>query len=115
MIHHTVRFTGVTLPTGMLSTRLGNRRTLGPIPASWARVIVDDAPNDGASRDRLERWVNETMQGRWGTYDIQSKSDSFAALGRIVIAFENDDDALMFKLMDGGAIWKETQDKKGWY
>jgi hypothetical protein len=55
------------------------------------------------------------MQGRWGVYQPEYGAVIFGASGKIVIAFENDDDALMFKLMDGGAIWKDMADTKEGY
>lgn len=101
MIPETVRFTGLTVPTGKLAFKLNKRKVQAPYPGSWSRVEVTKAAADQASSDRLDEWLDKNMSARWGHYVPQG----YAGL---VLFFESEADAVLFKLMDGDQHWAEV-------
>ncbi len=101
MIPEKVRFTGLTVPTGRLLFKHNKRKIASPYPGNWLRVEVDNSPEDAGAGERLDAWLEDNISGRWGYYRTPYQN-------RSVIMFEQDTDALLFKLMDAETIWKDT-------
>ena len=101
MIPEKVRFTGLTVPTGKLLFKHNKRKIASPYPGTWVRVEVTDTPQDAGANERLDAWLEDNIQGRWGCYKSHYSNSA-------VIMFEDDTDALLFKLMDAETIWKDT-------
>lgn len=84
-----VKFTHLTFPDGRDVVR--GRRVVGAIDPSWSRVYVER--NDPFT---VDRWIEANLSGRWARYvrDLPNQNDV------LVIAFEDEMDAVFFKLSD---------------
>ena len=83
--------------------QLLNRRFRGPTPVNWTRhqFIVNEFFYEDRS---LVEWLTERMSGRW----TLNYSSNYTTVGsRIVIGFESESDAVMFRLMDGETAWRK--------
>lgn len=106
MINCSVKFTGLAVESKYLAPKLNPRRYQGSTcPASWYRAVIHDAPVDGLSIDHLDAYLENMLVGRWSLMPVNA---DFGDNSKIYLAFESEDDALLFKLMDGGARWKES-------
>lgn len=99
MIPAEVKFTGLTI----LSTEL-NRAVVGPIPLHWTRhqfLLADEYfhPENWS----FVSWINRNLNGRYNV------SVAYVPKGSVVvIGFENDNDAVMFRLLEGETAWREN-------
>lgn len=106
MIKTIAKFTGLAVESKYLSAKFNKRKHPGSsCPVSWHRIVIADAPVDGISIDHLDAFLDETITGRWGMLVVNA---DYGDNSRICLAFESEDDAMLFKLMDGGARWKES-------
>jgi hypothetical protein len=91
-----VRFTGVTLNASDILGTYGNRKIKGPFPGDWERVEVPLLAHQFGEDfvGLMDQYVAENFESRWGVYknDYESK---------LVVFFEDGNEAIMFKLMDG--------------
>jgi hypothetical protein len=95
-----VRFTGVTLNASDILGKYGNRKTKGPFPKHWERVQVQIHQHDYGKDfiQLMDEYIAKHFEGKWGVY----KNDYESAL---VVFFEDGNDAIMFKLMDGATAY----------
>lgn len=79
-----------------------NRRLDGPTPAHWARhqFLVESLFSDPSYQ--INDWLANNIHGRW-TLNTCFISDGMI----IVLGFEDDTDAVMFRLMDGDTAWRQ--------
>lgn len=96
MVPQTVKFTEVEIETVELLFPQG-RKKRGHWPADWTRhqFTVDAGYHDVTGQ--IDQWLAETIEGRWGSYSVPT-ADGYRI---VVIAFEQSNDAVMFRLMDG--------------
>ena len=95
-----VRFTGSDFDPTLL-----NRRVYSPTPANWARhqFIVESCYNDPDWA--LSEWIRNNIFGRWTLNPIITMDGLV-----VVIGFEQDTDAVMFRLLEGETAWRENID-----
>lgn len=97
MIPKIVKFTGLEiLPQDL------NRRVNGPIPNDWTRhQFLLDENHNGFTEWALSSWINKTLHGRWAIKTF------FGANGiTVVLGFEDGNDAVMFRLLEGETAWQ---------
>lgn len=99
MIPETVRYSGAEFD----ARKLLERRHMGPIPLDWTRhqFKVDGRYSDPTWT--LSNWISENLHGRF-TLNATIIQDGYL----VVIGFEQVNDAVMFRLMDGETAWCET-------
>ena len=102
MIPELVRFTGLTVSSASLLYGYDGRKYDGIPPPSWARVEFDNNHMVSREMDRVDSWIAKTIAGRWASRQIRNGN-------RFVVSFEDDSDALLFKLMNGETAWLEEQ------
>jgi hypothetical protein len=98
MIPDTIRFTGLTLPSSALLFEGGSRRIQAPYPANLIRYQITNTHFDSKMLEKVNKWLEDTISGRWGSYMSNGST-------HMVIMFENADDAILFKLLDGDTAW----------
>jgi hypothetical protein len=99
-----VRFTGVTLNASDILRTYSNRKTLGPFPGDWERVeVAIDHHQFGVDYiAKMDHYIATQFESKWGVY----KND---ALHKLVVFFEDGNDAIMFKLMGGDTAYLKNQ------
>lgn len=101
-----VEFSGLTLNLGELFNK--TRKVDGPTPRSWTRVTVI-LPDAYHSAKQIEDWIVANLTGRWSSYTFQRRAlDKKNHDSAMVIRFEDNNDALMFKLMGGHQAHEEN-------
>jgi hypothetical protein len=94
MLPETVRFTDLSLaPRDILTPR---KKFDGAYPLDWVRHQFSREYDGRANLKTLDAWLEKNITGRWGSYS-QYTGGSI----QFVILFEQINDGLMFKLMDG--------------
>ena len=95
-----IRFTGFDFDPQVLY-----RRRKGPTPAEWVRrqFCVENYDDPEWS---LAEWLTNNLHGRW-TLNCKMTMDGYT----VVIGFEQDNDAVMFRLMEGETAWREGVSK----
>ena len=96
MIPATVTFAG-----GPINPMVFYRRLRAPIPVSWTRHQFVMEANMNPERVTAE-WLNENCHGRYTLNSTEIRAGYV-----VVIGFEQDNDAVMFRLMDGEIAVKE--------
>jgi hypothetical protein len=92
MTPKTVSYTGYELSnTDLVSSRVVE----GPFPVSWARIVFR---MDDFNTRPLLTWVIENTNGRFGI---------LTGYPLTALYFEDDLDAVLFKLKDGHEAWRE--------
>jgi len=94
-------------------------RTNKPWPVNWTRMEIE-IPDTYDAPDQIIKFINNDMEcSRWGyfTYTDDDKKNSFvsdnsflydiAGKNIMVIGFEEEEDATMFKLMGGHEAWED--------
>ncbi len=104
MIPQSVRFTGVTIPTADLLFGYGGRKIYFVPPGNWTRVEINHDHSIGREMDKVDTWLSRSISGRWASHLIRHGST-------VVVLFEDDNDALLFKLLGGETAWKEELDQ----
>lgn len=71
-----------------------------PIPSSWIRLsfVVKDTIYDVDWK--LQKWIDENLSGDYILNSLYTTSGT-----RVSIGFEDTNDAVMFRLMDGENVW----------
>jgi hypothetical protein len=98
-----VKFTGLDFDPALL-----RKEFMGAAPAKWLRhqFKIEGIYTDNANAYDLKEWMHNNMAGRWS---LQAASILSGTL--ILLAFEKDTDAVMFRLMDGETAWREDTDE----
>lgn len=120
MMPTVVRYSGLTVDARDL---LEGRVVKGPIPPSWLRVrfAVDSRHTMAGAIEQINRWLAATLHQRWALYIVphhipQHQASNllglFAADSLVVIAFESDTDAVLFRLKGGATAWQEEADSE---
>lgn len=100
-----VRFTGVTLKASDILRNYSNRKSTGPFPGSWERVELPIPSGHEYGIDivgKMDSYIAKKFESKWGVY----KND---VSGKLVVFFEDGNDAIMFKLMGGESAYLENQ------
>jgi hypothetical protein len=99
-----VRFTGVTLKASDILGQYSGRKATGPFSPEWERVEINlSAHLYGVDHVGLmDEYIANKFENRWGVYHNSANS-------RLVIFFEDGNDAIMFKLMDGASAYLANQ------
>lgn len=91
-----------------------SRRFTSAWPKHWTRfeVTIDD---DFGDLDYLiEKWIEQNIEsdGLWDMMivDMDINDDIFSDNYIYAFCFEYEEDALLFKLLDGNILWKELRD-----
>ena len=71
------------------------------IPLKWLRVSFK--VDRDASIEKIRKWTDENTDGHFKIYSIQNNNFEKT----VVIAFELDIDAMMFRLKEGNIAWNE--------
>jgi hypothetical protein len=95
-----VRFTGVTLLASDILGSYGGRKTQGPFKPEWERVEIPITVTlygvDFVGR--MDAYLAEKFESKWGAY-LNDENNT------LVVFFEDGNDAIMFKLMDGATAY----------
>lgn len=84
-----VKFSNLTIPDGRDLVR--GRRVVGAIDPSWIRIRLNrDDPFT------VDRWIEQNTSGRWSRYVLSLPRQDDV----LVVAFEDEIDAVLFKLSD---------------
>lgn len=98
LIPKMVEFTELSLdPSALTNSRI----EYGIIPLEWIRIRFE---TKGHILSKLNRWLEKNIEGRWANYII-FKTGKYI----VVQAFEDDADAVMFKLKNGETSWDEKE------
>ena len=100
-----VKFTGLTLNASDLLGFYGNRKIKGPFPAEWTRLEIplSQFAFDVHYADLMDDYIAAHLTTRWGLYvDYTSQ--------KLVVFFEDSEDAVMFKLMDGASAFLNKEE-----
>jgi hypothetical protein len=90
----TIEFTGLSLtPEQAIRPR---KRLVGLYPAEWIRHQWMVEYGADADLNRLDRYIERTLDGQWGSYSIQTVDGL-----KLVVLFEQVTDAVMFRLKGG--------------
>lgn len=93
MIPETITYTGLQLtPSDLVMYRVHP----GPIPVHWTTVIFR---HEGFDERKIIEWVMENIDGRFGV---------ILNYPQAIVFFENDIDAVMFRLKDGDNAFKDN-------
>lgn len=98
MIPETINFTGLSINARDLLNGRGARKAAAPYPSDWTRVEFQTDFFESKRLERIDAWLEKTIGSKWGSYQQGSQ---------IVVMFESDDDAVLFKLMGGDTAWKQ--------
>jgi hypothetical protein len=96
-----IRFTDLEVSTREL-LRLNQQ---GPMNLSWTRVqfIV---PDSWDAVKKVQEWLKENCPGEWSSYNFQHPKSKKSGEYTMVVRFEDNNDALMFKLRGGHQAWQ---------
>lgn len=93
MTPENVAFTGLDLdPRALLQPRKSNRPF---VPPHWVRLQFSVPPEGGAIQ-QIDRWLERRIHGGWSSR-LHHRGISCV----VVLHFEDPNDAVMFRLMDG--------------
>jgi hypothetical protein len=108
MIPLKLRFTGLELdPMDLLQSR---QLRDSPIPEEWTRIRFEIDFEKEKDVLKIEDWVGRNTDGKWSIYSFSTGSQSKSRYNRtVVVAFELDVDAIMFRLKSGEVAWNEEQ------
>jgi hypothetical protein len=103
MIPLMVRFTGLEFdPMEMLQSRQLKDTY---IPTEWSRIRF---PVDfNADEEKIKQWVDKNTDGKWSIYTFLHNHQNAGLAQTVVVAFELDVDAVMFRLKSGEVAWNE--------
>jgi hypothetical protein len=92
-----IKYTGLEIdPEAILEGRI----LRGPVPTTWRRVRFEI--DQSGSLERVNRWLTANLQAKWASYIVSINFGSRV----VVVAFEDDTDAVMFRLKGGETAWK---------
>ena len=103
MLPRTVDFTGLNIDPLAFFNQRGNRAV---IPCDWQRIYFSS--DSWIPKIKINRWLFANIQNDWVSYTA-----TLYGKGLIAIAFENEIDAVMFRLQGGeDEIRNLTEDKE---
>jgi hypothetical protein len=82
---------------------LVGRVVAGPINPAWRRVRFE-ADHTAGVREQINRWLAANMNERWALSMTMMRFGEVT----VVVAFESDVDAVMFRLKGGETAWTEA-------
>lgn len=88
-----------------------SKRVPKPWPISWTRIEIE-IPDFWEAPGKIEKWVEKNVaEGEWDWFIRQESTagSSWSDSHIMVLGFEKENDALMFKLSGGSEAW-ETQE-----
>ena len=103
MIKDTIQFTDYNVQ-GYAIAFPGGKRWYGSWPRHWQRIVIS-APRQQDAQNKIFQWLEENNRGRYGAYQLNGHYH--AGTGRLRLAFENSNDALMFKLQGGDKAYDQ--------
>lgn len=78
--------------------------------SSWTRIEID-LPEVWSAPEKVVRFINDNIDGgRWGWFTLQGGEHELALTVTMVICFEIEEDAVMFKLLGGYAAWENDEE-----
>lgn len=104
MIPLSVNFTGLTVPTLDLLYGTNARKISAPFPSHCARIQVESNEFHPKMLEKVDKWVAKNIPGKWGSYSV-------AEARQVVLFFDDDNDAILFKLLGGETAWKEQEEQ----
>lgn len=106
MIKEKIDFTDLTISCNDLLRK--SRRVSGPVDNTWIRVKIK-IPNQYAIK-KIEDWIEENLIYSWFSYHFQDRIyDKKSTELTMILRFESNNDALMFKLKDGYNAWQNYE------
>jgi hypothetical protein len=97
-----IQFTGLEIDEHCLKSR----RIFAGWPVHWTRFEIQVAGHSDPVKE-IEHWIEENLsEGRYGIY---AQKIGFSSSTTIVLGFESNNDALMFKLLDGHLAHKQEE------
>ena len=100
-----VNFTNWTLAGNEMSL-IANAGIPNHKITDWTRLVVS-VPVDRDSMQHVQKWLFENCSGQFVFYKYQD--GAVYTEYKMVIRFENKNDALLFKLKDGHRAWEQAQ------
>src|SRR5476651_257808 len=99
-----VRYTGVTLKAYDIIRTYSNRKTNGPFPGNWERVEISitEIVYGIDLIAKMDLYIATHFESKWGVY----KNDTS---NKLVVFFEDGNEAIMFKLMGGDTAYLKNQ------
>jgi hypothetical protein len=76
-------------------------------PIHWTRIEIQVSHYLDNPVKELAAWIEENLSE--GKYGIYAQKLAFSSCMIIVLGFESNDDALMFKLLDGHTSYKKVE------
>jgi hypothetical protein len=100
-----VKFTGLTVNASDLLGYFGNRKIEAPFPMDWTRLEIPVTNFEYGTNytDMMDEYIASHLSTRWGAY-------MNLAAQKIVVFFEDSEDAVMFKLMDGASAFLNKEE-----
>ena len=75
-------------------------------PDHWTRIEVPVPQEYYHGSEIVDKWIEKNLYGRWGMIErTQRRGENL-----LIICFEFENDALMFKLLGGHEAWEEDED-----
>lgn len=96
-----VHFSGLTIDRRLAAFGRKERRN---IPTTWDRVEFVAEWRGGDPTARIDQWIAENIDGRWGLYAVAIEHERW----RVVAFFEDEFAAVMFRLKGGETEWAES-------
>jgi hypothetical protein len=94
MIQSKVSFSGADVDASSLLFEHSGRRIKSPYPSSYTRVDFKSPKYALSNLSAIDDWIGQTIAGKWGSYLLDD-------LMTVVLFFELDSDAVLFKLLEG--------------
>lgn len=94
MIPSKVCFTGVEIDPEELLYEHTARLVKSPYPSHFTRLEFTSPDHTINSLYATNNWIRQNVFGRWGSYISEN-------MKTVVLFFEDDSDAILFKLLDG--------------
>ena len=94
-----VEFTGLTIEN--IQNLIEQRQIITAIPPDWIRIRFE-VPYNEYKEIKINDWIRRNIEKKWALYSISFKFD----IKTVVVAFEDSNDAVMFKMKNGETVWK---------
>lgn len=98
-----IKFTGLEIEaTSLKASRMVK---YDYVPAGWTTCCFEVEPmwnsRFGTTDSNLINWILEHMTGRFGIFHKEPP--------RVVVYFEDEQDAILFRILEGDKAWTQTQ------
>jgi long-subunit acyl-CoA synthetase (AMP-forming) len=104
MIPDKIFFTEFELDAASLLFEHGPRHVKTPAPAHYTRIEFTVADYMANILQGVNAWIKNNLSGKWSSYMLENTQD-------VVLFFEEDSDAIMFRLLEGDKAWIEMASK----